>query len=235
MLTETQKQLLMAEPAHNISMLCLAEEYLLLQAIQEEKILMCRFMSDEEWCHFSYNSTPAFIESFFNQNKRGQYIVISDDEVYQWTQQHYRMAWSICCHRLFLDDTIPLPEASGLQPIRQEHLRIVYDTSKYKQFLSMDYLAKRLELGGGFFIEQDNQPVAWVMTHDDGSVGMVHVLDQYRGRGYARLLVQAMAQKVRQKGRPVFAHIEPVNFPSLSLFRSLGFEVRCKVTWGKTY
>jgi 8-oxo-dGTP diphosphatase len=231
MLNQTQKHLLRSEPDHNIALLCLAEEYPLLEVIQDGEMLMCRFKSDEEWCHFSYNSTHAFVRAFFRQNKRGQYVVISDDGVFDQVQQDHRKAWSIACYRLFQDTELSLPEYPGLQQLCIDHLGLVYDNSKYQQFLTTDYLNKRLELGGGFFVEQDGQPVAWVMTHDDGSVGMLHVLNKYRGRGYARILVQAMSKEVRKKDRPVFAHIEPVNLPSLNLFRSLGFEVRGKVTW----
>ncbi|NTW25985.1 MAG: GNAT family N-acetyltransferase, partial [Lentimicrobium sp.] len=199
--------------------------------MQEGSMLMCRFKSDEEWCHFSYNSSHSFIRSFFRQNKREQFVVISDDKVFDQVQLDHRKAWSIACYRLFQDDDHPFQEYPGLQILRPEHLSLVYDNSKYQQFLSLDYLSLRLKLGGGFFIEQDGQPVAWAMTHDDGSVGMLHVLDKYRGRGYARVLIQAMSVEVRKKGRPVFAHIEPVNFPSLNLFQSLGFEVRSRVTW----
>jgi 8-oxo-dGTP diphosphatase len=231
MFTENLKHLLLSEPDHNIALLCMAEEYPLLEVLQDGQMLMCRFKSDEEWCHFSYNCTHAFIRAFFRHNKRGQYIVISDDGVFDQVQLDHRKAWSIACYRLFQETDRSLPEYPGLQRICKEHLSLVYDNSKYQQFLSMDYLTKRMELGGGFCIEQDGQPVAWVMTHDDGSVGMLHVLDKYRGRGYARLLVLAMSGEVRKKGRPVFAHIEPVNLPSLNLFQSLGFEVRSKVTW----
>ncbi|MBK6964099.1 MAG: GNAT family N-acetyltransferase [Bacteroidales bacterium] len=222
---------MLSEQDHNVALLCLAEEYPLLEVIQEGTMLMCRFQSDEEWCHFSHNSTHSFIKSFFRQYNRGQYVVISDDKVFDQVQQDHRKAWSIACYRLFQDDDHSLQEYPGLQIIRPEHLQVVYDNSKYQQFLSLEYLNMRLQLGGGFCIERDGQPVAWAMTHDDGSVGMLHVLDQYRGLGYARLLVLAMSGEVRKINRPVFAHIEPVNFPSLNLFRSLGFEVRSKVTW----
>lgn len=233
MLTENLKHLLLSEPDHNIALLCLSEEYPLLEVMQGGAMLMCRFKSDEEWCHFSHNASTAFIDSFFRQYTKGQYVVFSDPEVFNYVRQQYKIAWSISCMRLFLDNRIALKMPPGLQPIRQVHLQKVNDYSKYQQFLSKDYLLKRLEYGGGFCIEQDGLQVAWVMTHDDGSIGMLQVVDGYRGRGYARMLVNAMAIKVRQKGRPVFAHIEQGNAPSLNLFESLGFEVKGQVTWAR--
>lgn len=234
MLTKTQKEFLLADHNQNIAILCLADEYSLLQVMQEGEMLMCRFRSDEEWCHFSYNSDLPFIMEFFQKNPGGQYVVVSDDEVLVSLKQQCRFAWSICCYRLFQEPVTNPPDMAGLVPIHPGHLRHVYQNSKYQQFLSMDYLSKRLELGGGFCIEHDHQPVAWIMTHDDGSVGMLHVLEPFRRLGYAKILIEAMSWKVRQTGRVVFAHIEPTNEPSLKLFGSLGFEVKGKVTWAKT-
>ena len=34
-------------------------------------------------------------------------------------------------------------------------------------------------------IRDSGKLVAWLMTQDDGSIGVLHVLDDYRGSGYA--------------------------------------------------
>ena len=231
MLTEAQKQLLLSEKEQNIALLYLAEEYPLTEVMQSGNMLMCRFISDEEWCHFSHNSTPRFIDDFFGSHSRGQYVVISDDHVFDYARKHHRLIWSITCYRLFQDVQDISPINTQLKPLRQEHLTIVYNNSKYQQFLNQVYLAKRLILGGGYCVMADDHPVAWMMTHDDGSVGMLHVLDDFRGRGYAKMLVKAMSRQVVQKGREAYAHIEPSNEPSLRLFQSLGFVIRGKITW----
>ena len=233
MLTEPQKRLLQIHQDQNIAMLCMDGDYPLLKVEQQGEMLMCRYQSDEQWCHFSYNSSPQFIDNFLKANRGGQYLVISEPEIFEYVQQSHRISWSICCLRLFQDE-MPLFPVNGLvEPLQFVHLPTVFENSKYKQFLSKNYLAKRFELGGGFCIKEKGKPVAWIMTHDDGSVGMLHVLDDYRRNGYAKKLVQAMAQKVREKNCPVFAHIEPTNLSSLHLFKSLGFEERANVNWFK--
>jgi len=233
MLTDTQKRLLSVQPDHNIAILCLAEEYPMLEVIQEKEMLMCRFLSEEEWCHFSYNSSLSFIHEFFIQNQGPQFIVISDDDIFARVQEEYRIDWSISCYRLFQDIATTSAIPAGLEPLRPEFLSCVFENSKYQQFLNKEYLAKRLELGGGYCVMRESKPVAWVMTHDDGSVGMLHILDTYRRQGLAKKLVEAMSWRVRQSGRPVFAHIEPVNEPSLRLFYSLDFELRGKISWAR--
>ena len=233
MLTEEHRRLLLNEPEQNVSILCMAEEYPLLEVMEQAGMLMCRFQSDEEWCHFSHNADAGFIGNFFGKHGQRQFIVVSDSHIFDWISKAYRVAWSISCYRLFLDRSVFPEPAADIEQLRPDDLRYVYDNSKYQQFLNMDYLAKRLELGGGYCIRNQQSPVAWIMTHDDGSVGMLHVLDAYRGSGFARRLVTAMSRKVNQKGRPVFAHIEPTNIASLKLFGSLGFNVRNQLTWSR--
>ncbi len=233
MLAEECRRLLLNEPEQNVSILCMAEEYPLLEVMEQAGMLMCRFQSDEEWCHFSHNADAGFIDNFFGKHGQRQFIVVSDSHLFDWISKAYRVAWSISCYRLFLDQSVFPEPAADIEQLRPDELRYVYDNSNYQQFLNMDYLSKRLELGGGYCIRDQQSPVAWIMTHDDGSVGMLHVLDAYRRRGYARRLVIAMSRKVSQKGRPVFAHIEPTNIPSLKLFGSLGFIVRNRLTWAR--
>ena len=233
MLTEPQKRLLQIHQDQNIAMLCMDGDYPLLKVEQQGEMLMCRYQSDEQWCHFSYNSSPQFIDSYLKENRGGQYLVISDPAVFEYIQQNHRIAWSIGCLRLFQDRVSPYLENGLAEPLQIEHLPVVFANSKYQQFLSLAYLTKRFELGGGFCIKEKGNPVAWIMTHDDGSVGMLHVLDDYRRKGYAKILIQAMAGKVREKNCPVFAHIEPTNSSSLNLFKSLGFEEKASVNWFK--
>ena len=234
MLNHKQKELLLSGHDRNIAMISLAREYPLLRVMEKEEMLMCRFLSEEEWCHFSYSCDTAFVSEFFQQNTGQQYVVIADEALFLWIQQHYQVEWYIDCYRLFQTTAPKPPDMTGVVPMLPEYLPAVFANSKYQQFLSINYLTKRLELGGGFCILNHDKPVAWVMTHDDGSVGMVHVLEPFRRRGYACTLVEAMSWKVRQSGRPVFAHIEPSNAPSLKLFDSLGFTIIGTITWAKT-
>lgn len=233
MLAEEHRQLLLKAPEQNISILCMDEEYPLLEVMEQAGMLMCRFQSDEEWCHFSHNTDAGFIGNFFGKHSQKQFIVVSDSHLFDRIGKAYRVAWSISCYRLFLNLSVFPEPAAAIEQLRSYDLRYVYENSKYQQFLNMDYLTKRLELGGGYCIRDQQLPVAWIMTHDDGSVGMLHVLDAYRGRGFARKLVTAMSRKVSQKGRPVFAHIEPTNTASLALFGSLGFIARNRLTWAR--
>ena len=60
----------------------------------------------------------------------------------------------------------------------------------------------RIENGPGYCVRRGGEPVAWGLTHDDGSMGFLHVLEAYRGSGMARALTSALAGAPGPDGRP---------------------------------
>jgi 8-oxo-dGTP diphosphatase len=69
----------------------------------------------------------------------------------------------------------------------------------------------------------DSKPVSWVLRTSYGSMGMLHTLPDYRRRGYAAIVVTALASKIILDGGRPFCHIVESNSSSLALFRGLGF------------
>ena len=65
-----------------------------------------------------------------------------------------------------------------------------------------------------------SRPVSWPPcdTLSDGSLGMLYVLEDWRGQGLARQLVRAMVQRAEARGDWPYIHIEEDNLPSKKLF-----------------
>jgi predicted GNAT family acetyltransferase len=76
-----------------------------------------------------------------------------------------------------------------------------------------------------------NKPVAWGITQDDGAIGFLHVLPEYRKSGYGRDITVDLINKVRNKGQIPFVHIEEKNEKSMRLAMSLGFTKNKMVNW----
>ncbi|KAI1886363.1 hypothetical protein AGOR_G00213250 [Albula goreensis] len=71
--------------------------------------------------------------------------------------------------------------------------------------------------------DENGQPVSWVLTYDYCAMGMLYTLPEYRGKGYAKALICAMATRLHAQGYPVYCFIEEENQLSYELFTKLGF------------
>jgi len=91
---------------------------------------------------------------------------------------------------------------------------------------STNYVRTRLEQGPALGIYDGDELVAWYATHLETDrvviMGFLHVLDAYRGRGYARSLSCALAKEIFRRGKTPACHVYEDNAPSLRLMDSLG-------------
>jgi len=93
---------------------------------------------------------------------------------------------------------------------------------------SAPYIRSRLESGPSAGIFDGDELVAWYGTHivTDHVVvmGFLHVLDEYRHRGYARSLSCALSKEIFRSGKIPACHVYLDNEPSLRLMESLGLQ-----------
>ncbi len=53
----------------------------------------------------------------------------------------------------------------------------------------------------------DENLVAWGFTHDDGALGFLHVLKDFRKRGYGLDILLALIQERKKDNKSVFGNI----------------------------
>lgn len=82
-------------------------------------------------------------------------------------------------------------------------------------------------------LDAEGKPVSWILTYTSCAMGMLYTLPEHRGKGYAKVLVSAMAKRLHAQGLPVYCFIEEENKVSYRLFKSLGFteDPSYRVTW----
>jgi GNAT superfamily N-acetyltransferase len=96
---------------------------------------------------------------------------------------------------------------------------------------SADQILRRIGNGPGYCIRRKGKPVAWGLTHDDGSMGFLHVLEAYRGQGMARTLTTALARRLLRSGIQPFMYIVTGNAASIRLTASMGFTRTGRFSW----
>lgn len=81
---------------------------------------------------------------------------------------------------------------------------------------------ERPDFLGGYF---DEELVGYVGLHGEGSMGLLHVFESYRRRGYAEALYGTLINHQLAKGRLPFAQIIEDNEASMQLHRKCGFRI----------
>lgn len=98
------------------------------------------------------------------------------------------------------------------------------------------YVRRRIEEGITSGVEVDDELVAWDMTHFETDrvvmLGFLHVKEAHRGRGYAKTVTTATAEKVFAKGKIAAAEVFEDNPASLRLTESMGFRRVRRQVWG---
>lgn len=95
----------------------------------------------------------------------------------------------------------------------------------------LSYVRWRISAGPSAAIRRDGRLVAWGMTHADGSMAMLRVMEQYRGQGFARAITYALARRVIATGLRPFLHIHRDNRASINLCESMGFTRHSLCAW----
>uniref|UniRef100_A0A7C4CAR7 GNAT family N-acetyltransferase n=1 Tax=candidate division WOR-3 bacterium TaxID=2052148 RepID=A0A7C4CAR7_UNCW3 len=130
--------------------------------------------------------------------------------------------WTNPCFMFVLDDPRRL-RAPGhrVEPLRPDDAPLIVSQWPYGR--SRSYVASRIRRLPAVGIRRRGQLVAWALTHDDGSMGFLHVLAEYRGRGMARSLTVALCKQLLRLGLLPFNYIVQTNRASIKLTTSMGF------------
>lgn len=82
-------------------------------------------------------------------------------------------------------------------------------------------------------VRRGGELVTWVLTYNDGAMGMLFTSEGHRGKGLAKRAVARLVRKCCEEGAecPPFAYIANDNLPSLRVFLGLGFERVASADW----
>jgi 8-oxo-dGTP diphosphatase len=142
--------------------------------------------------------------------------------------------WILTTLRYYLPDDIEVPEnKKEVIPLTKDHIGFIISQSNYKQFLTPAYVEERISKSISAAIFKKDKLVAWGLTHDDGALGSLHVLDEYRKKGYGKEILISLIHQNRKLGRISFAQIEEKNVKATNLIEQLGFVKDRKVSWVK--
>ena len=102
-----------------------------------------------------------------------------------------------------------------------------FDTlmANYDFDLGREYLIGRINAGEVFGGYINGDLIGFAGIHEEGSVGLLKVLEQFRSKGYAIALASYAANHQLSQGITPFIQISTENKPSQALAKKLGFTI----------
>jgi len=137
-------------------------------------------------------------------------------------------------YRYIFPDDMKLEEpAREVVPLKKSDAIILNEKWDYRDPGTLGYIERQIEtdISGG--IVEDGKLVAWSMMHDIGAIGIAYVLEEYRGRGFARDVTLHMIKSLRARGRLPHAYIAIENRMPQEIVENRGVVKGDRYSWLK--
>ena len=232
--TENVLTRLYRDPIKNLSITGFAENNNITAVKVYKNSLYLKGTSDHSWIYFSCGNEEELCYLINELQDNDEYFASLEDWMLPHVTKHKNIEWLLTTMRLYLPANASLERNTfPVTKLSPEDSDFILDNSNYKNFLSVEYLQERIQKSYSAGIRENGKLVAWGLTHDDGALGSLHVLENHRGNGYGKAIVTSLIEQCRAGGKIPFAQIEEKNLPALGLVQKLGFKEDRRVTWIK--
>lgn len=134
-----------------------------------------------------------------------------------------------CRQAIYLKET-PLPV--GAYDIRTLNLSYApFIAEHYKGADCLDYMKWQINEGVMLGAFQGGELAGFIGRHDQGALGVLEVLPEYRRRGIASALESAAINRELREGHVPYCHLYTDNLASRALQESLGLSFADKNVW----
>jgi len=218
----------------NINMINFIEENEILETHTFDNAIMVKGISDREWIYFSCKDEIEFEKLIDLLKPEDTNFAILEDWMIPILNRKFNIVVELSTIKYILNPDVIIPKnkitITELSPNDASYLYMNFD---YSEYTNVAYIKERINKSVSAAVRIQDKLVAWAAIHDDGAIGMLHVLPQFRRQGLAKEVTIYIINKLRGLGKLPFAHIEENNFKSINLVESLGFVKDRSVHWAK--
>ncbi len=189
--------------------------------------------SDENWVYIS-SSSPEELRELLKKCEDDKFFFVAEDWMLPFILEDKEMDWKLSCMKLVFPEDIDIPRSK--EKIRQltvDEAEYIQNNSKYKEYTDTQYIQRRITDGPALGIYDGDTLVGWIMTHDDGAIGFLNILPEYRKIGYGYELTISIIEALRKMKKISFVHIEEDNDKSMNLALKTGFMKDRLIHWVK--
>ncbi len=217
----------------NISTIGFIENNPITELIQINNSCLIKGTSDVEWVYLVCNNEIK-LKALLEKSGSNTYFASVEDWMIPIITEKRKAEWILSTMRYYLPEDVETPENKmEVIPLTTDHIGFIISQSNYKQFLTPAYVEERISKSISAAIFKKDKLVAWGLTHDDGALGSLHVLDEYRKKGYGKEILISLIHQNRKLGKISFAQIEEKNLKATNLIEQLGFVIDRRVSWIK--
>ena len=231
---EKALQLLAKDKIRNCNIINFIEQYPIEQIEIMGRSVLVRGISDEVWNYISSENKDEFEKLIEEKQETDTHFAIIEDWMLPYLTQNRTVVWQLTSIKLvFTQDAVMSAAKQNISELKPEEAQYIYNHYGYQQYTSVEYIANRIQHGNALGVYEDNKLVAWIATHDDGAMGLLHVLPEYRKKGYGYDLTVALTTRLCGQGKLPFVHIEENNKKSMNLALKAGFVKDRRIHWLK--
>ncbi len=217
----------------NISVIGFVENNPIKEVIEFNNSYLIKGLSDVEWVYVVCKN-EADLKALLEKSGSNTYFASVEIRMIPVITEKRPAEWILTTMRYYLPDDVEIPEnKTEVISLTADHIGFIISQSDYRQFLTPAYVEERITKSISAAIMKKDKLVAWGLTHDDGALGSLHVLDDFRKKGYGREILISLIHQNRKLGKVSFAQIEEKNLKAVSLVEKLGFVKDRLVSWIK--
>lgn len=188
--------------------------------------------SDNSWTYISLDKENDMDKLMEKLREEDKHIAIFDRSVLDYYESNYEIEWKLSCEK-YVYENDKILKSEDVYELTEDDAYYIQENNSYNSFTDIEYIKFRIQNGVGLGIKIHDKLVAWVMTHDDGAIGFMHVLENYRNKGYALKLTNEIIRRLKYIDDLPFVHIEKNNEKSIKLAEKAGFKYFGDVYWIK--
>lgn len=126
-------------------------------------------------------------------------------------------------------EPLPVKKSMDIRKLDMEHAALV---KRHYKLGDDAYLEERIKSGSMYGIFENDTPAGFAGMHSEGSIGMLEVLEEYRGKGYGKALEAFCINVHLRQGFTPYGQVIVGNEASVHLQKSLHlYPAKEKVYW----
>lgn len=176
------------------------------------------------------------VDEFINEIPKEAKMIVAHQKFYiSYLKEKFNVVDEMVCYQsVYMKDKPFIIENNEIEIMTLDDIysEYVYNNYSSKDTVDVDYIKNRIKTNTmlGAFI--DKKLVGFIGTHEEGSIGILEVLPQYRKRGIGEMLQKCATNLALSQDRIPYGQVKINNENSIKLQQKLGFEIsKDTVSW----